>query len=179
MGKKQQDNFDFSRFISLSGHQFSFEQAIITIFQYIQERPDSTYRVILGTDSEGFGEVDYATAIVVHRVGAGGRAFVCKNEMDTRSLRQKIYNEATLSLALAQILTPILTEKISEEFARENLVIHIDVGQKGETKDMIREVVGMVHGNGFKVEIKPDSFAASNVADRFTAPPKVNLAHAA
>ena len=37
----------------------------------------------------------------------------------------------------------------------------------------------MVHGNGFKVEIKPDSFAASNVADRFTAPPKVNLAHAA
>ena len=46
--------------------------------------------------------------------------------------------------------------------------IHADVGEKGRTKDMIREVVGMIKSNGFEAKIKPESFAASVVADRFT-----------
>jgi hypothetical protein len=46
------------------------------------------------------------------------------------------------------------------------LEIHVDIGQKGPTKEMIREIVGMVRGNGFFVKIKPESFAASTLADR-------------
>jgi hypothetical protein len=33
---------------------------------------------------------------------------------------------------------------------------------------MIREVVGMVNGNGFTAKTKPDSWAASTVADKHT-----------
>ncbi|MFZ5899548.1 MAG: ribonuclease H-like YkuK family protein, partial [Bacillota bacterium] len=46
--------------------------------------------------------------------------------------------------------------------------IHIDVGSHGDTKDLIREVVGMVTGSGFNAKIKPDAYGASSVADRHT-----------
>jgi len=46
-----------------------------------------------------------------------------------------------------------------------DLEIHTDIGQVGETKEMIKEIVGMVKGNGFEVKIKPESFGATSVAD--------------
>lgn len=151
----------------------TFDEVIRAIFSYTQEGSARGYRVIVGSDSEGYGDVRYATAIVVHRVGAGGRAFICKNTLFTnQSLRQKIFNETALSLALAQELMPRLTQLLGEEFVRDNLIIHVDVGQFGETKEMIREVVGMVRGSGFQVETKPYSYAASTVADRFSAQPR-------
>lgn len=169
-------NFDFSRFISLSKQQFTFEELVEAIFQYTHEEPDREYRVIVGSDSEGYGQVAYATAIVVHRVGSGARAFICKNKIFTnQSLRQKIYNETSLSLTLAHQLIDPLTKLLGEEFVQKNLIIHVDIGQKGETKDMIREVTGMVRGSGFQVEIKPDAAVASTVADRFTNPPHKKL----
>lgn len=168
--------FDFSRFVSLSQGPLNFDEVIEAIFKYTQDEPDKDYRVILGSDSEGYGEVSYATALVVHRVGSGARAFICKNKILTsQSLRQKIYNEAALSLELAQQLMPRLTELLGEEFVRNNLIIHLDIGQKGETRDMIREVVGMVKGSGLQVEIKPEACAASTVADRFTSPPNKKI----
>jgi predicted RNase H-related nuclease YkuK (DUF458 family) len=33
---------------------------------------------------------------------------------------------------------------------------------------MIREVTGLIRGNGFEPKIKPESFAASTVADRYS-----------
>ena len=48
------------------------------------------------------------------------------------------------------------------------LEIHIDVGRSGETRDMIKEVVGMVTGNGYTAKTKPDSYGASKVADKHT-----------
>ena len=44
--------------------------------------------------------------------------------------------------------------------------IHIDVGEKGETRTMIQEIVGMVRAHNFEPRTKPLSFGASNVADR-------------
>ncbi|MEX2008249.1 MAG: ribonuclease H-like YkuK family protein [Candidatus Spechtbacterales bacterium] len=165
-------DFDFSKFISLSHQHLTFDEVLEAVFSYTQAERQRSYKIIIGSDSEGYGEVNYATAVVVHRVGAGGRAFICKNQVFTaKSLRQKIYNETALSLTLAHNVVPRLTEFLGDEFVRDNLIIHIDVGQNGETKDMIREVVGMVKGSGFQVATKPDSFAASSVADRFTAPP--------
>jgi predicted RNase H-related nuclease YkuK (DUF458 family) len=46
--------------------------------------------------------------------------------------------------------------------------IHADVGENGQTKDMIKEVVGLIKGNGFEPKIKPESFVASTVADRYS-----------
>jgi predicted RNase H-related nuclease YkuK (DUF458 family) len=46
--------------------------------------------------------------------------------------------------------------------------IHADIGANGKTRDMIKEVTGLIKGNGFEPKIKPESFAASTVADRFS-----------
>jgi predicted RNase H-related nuclease YkuK (DUF458 family) len=42
----------------------------------------------------------------------------------------------------------------------------VDIGENGETKSMINEVMGMVRAHNFESRIKPDSYAASKVADR-------------
>ena len=41
-------------------------------------------------------------------------------------------------------------------------------GENGDTKDMIRELVGMVTGSGFDAKIKPYACGASKVADKHT-----------
>lgn len=167
----QELKHQFEKFITLNRRELSFEDAMRELVEYAGEDKDSEYRIIVGTDSEGLGKVAYASAIVVHRVGSGGRAFICKNIIDTpRSLREKIYREALLSLYLSQKMMPVLQETGLME---DNFMIHVDVGPNGETKDIIKEVTGMVKGYGFQVAIKPESYAASSVADRFAVPPKI------
>ena len=67
-------------------------------------------------------------------------------------------------LDIAEKIVPIIREKISP--AKYDLEIHIDVGALGPTRSMIKEVVGMVNGNGFVAKTKPESWAASSVADK-------------
>jgi len=65
----------------------------------------------------------------------------------------------------------MLEEKIKQKGSNFNYqfcYIHADVGEQGKTKDMIKEVTGFIRGNGFEPCIKPESFAASNVADRYS-----------
>ena len=166
--------YDFSQFITVTREPKTFREMVDDIFAFVKQDPQSDYRVIIGTDSEGYGSVTYATAVVVHRVGKGARAFICKNKIQTpyRVLREKIYNESMLSLTLAQELSPYLAKMFGEDFIESNFVIHSDIGNNGDTREMIKEIVGMVRGYGFQVEIKPESYAASSVADRFVVPPR-------
>jgi predicted RNase H-related nuclease YkuK (DUF458 family) len=46
--------------------------------------------------------------------------------------------------------------------------IHADIGEQGQTRDMIKEIVGLIKGNGFEPKIKPESFVASTIADRYS-----------
>jgi len=71
-----------------------------------------------------------------------------------------------MSLNLAQVIVPDIRKRISP--AKYDLEIHIDVGSLGPTREMIREVVGLVTGNGFTAKTKPDSWGASSVADKHT-----------
>ena len=171
---KHDIKYNFSNFITVSRKQKTFLEMIDDIYDFIGQDPDRDYRIVIGTDSEGYGDVIYATAVVVHRVGNGARAFICKNKVHTayRVLRDKIYNESMLSFGLAQELSPFLAKMLGEDFMQSNFVIHSDIGNNGDTKDMIKEIVGMVRGYGFQVEIKPDSYGASSVADRFAVPPQ-------
>ena len=61
-----------------------------------------------------------------------------------------------------------LTEKLVESGHEFNIEIHLDVGSNGATKTLVKEVVGMVSGSGYPCRIKPDSYGASTVADRYT-----------
>ncbi len=46
--------------------------------------------------------------------------------------------------------------------------VHVDIGSKGATRDMLQEIIGMVRGYGFQVKTKPESYGATKVADRYT-----------
>ena len=81
-------------------------------------------------------------------------------------LRDKIYTETLNSLEVAQEIVPRLRQLVTP--AKYDLEIHIDVGPLGPTREMIREVVGMVNGNGFTAKTKPESWGASTVADKHT-----------
>jgi len=71
-----------------------------------------------------------------------------------------------MSLDTAQEFVPLLRRAVSP--AKYDLEIHIDVGSLGPTRDMIKEVVGMVTGNGFVAKTKPEAWGASTVADKHT-----------
>ena len=139
---------------------------------FIDEEPSRFYRLVIGTDSQtkslgGKAEIGFVTAVVVHRKGQGARYFWKRIKKDKiPHLRDKIYTETLMSLETAQELVPLLRRAISP--AKYDLEIHIDVGPLGPTREMIREVVGMVSGNGFVAKTKPDAWGASTVADKHT-----------
>src|SRR6185503_18487476 len=161
-----------SKFVSPSKGVLDLDKVISEISDFVNEKPASFYRLVIGSDSQakrinGKSEIDFVTAIVVHRQGHGARYFWRKEkQIKYPVLREKIYTETLMSLATAQEIVPLLRAAITP--AKYDLEIHIDVGPLGPTREMIREVVGMVNGNGFVAKTKPDSWGASSVADKHT-----------
>jgi uncharacterized protein len=138
------------------------------ILQFLNINPNGTYRIVVGTDSQthnGNG-VDFISAIVVHHVGFGGIYFWQRKVLKKHFvLRTRMYEEALISLAVAENLFEILQKDGITKF---DLEIHVDIGNFGNTRELIAEIVGMIRGSGWEVKIKPDSYAASKVADRYT-----------
>jgi uncharacterized protein len=73
-----------------------------------------------------------------------------------------------LSCELALILRETLEKENNLNLKYQFQYIHADVGENGKTKEMVKEVAGLIRSNGFEPRIKPMSFAASVVADRYT-----------
>jgi uncharacterized protein len=144
----------------------NYEDLVRDLLNYVAEEKDAKYKLIVGTDSHTRTDLCFVTAIIVHRLGKGARYYYRrKYQQKIRSLRQRIFYEAALSLAMAEKLAESLA---AEGAAALNVEIHLDVGEHGDTRDIIRDVVGMVVGSGFHAEIKPKSYGASKVADRYT-----------
>lgn len=140
------------------------------IADFISQDDHAKYRLLVGTDSNGDKNADFVTAVIVHRIGHGGRYFWKKTDgrKTYHTLRDRIYQEVNLSLQVAQDMLKQLKLSLSKsDLPNYDFQIHIDVGQNGPTREMIKEVVGMVRGNGFKARIKPESYAASHVADKY------------
>lgn len=157
------------KFTSPTDGSLSFEKMYKTIMNFIREKPGHEYNLIVGTDSQpGIDQAIFVTAIVIYRVGNGGRYFYHKEKTELKvGMKQRIFYEVSRSLDIASKLTAFLAR---EEELDENLSvqIHVDVGNKGPTNTIIKEVVGMVVGSGYEAMIKPDSYAASSVADKHT-----------
>jgi len=49
-----------------------------------------------------------------------------------------------------------------------NLEVHADVGNRGDTRFIVKEIIGMIEAQGFISRVKPFAPAASKLADRFT-----------
>ncbi len=162
-------------FNSSLGLKLAIPQVAQEIVRFMKADSRRRYKIMIGTDSQRLadGRADFVTAVVVHRVGNGGRYFWRRAELGKfHTLRDRIIQEVIISLELGiEVLAEL--KKFSGSSVGENskipewdFEIHADVGENGPTKAMIQEVVGMIRAYNFEPITKPGSYAASNVADR-------------
>jgi uncharacterized protein len=149
-----------------SGTRIAVDELVREIVAFMQSDPERRYKLTIGTDSELLAtkNADFVTAIVVHRVGNGGRYFWRRFELGKfHTLRDRMIKEVLISLETAHALLAELEKLPLPDFDFE---IHADIGENGPTKAVIQEIVGMIRANNFEAKIKPFSYAATNVADR-------------
>jgi predicted RNase H-related nuclease YkuK (DUF458 family) len=167
---------DKQTFQSLTHGSLKVEEIIELIKFFLEENSKAEYSLVIGTDSHekngstGLAKkINLVTAVLIHRKGFGGKYFWIRKEVgNIYTLRDKIYAETITSLNFATAFVPLLKKGLNGHSANYNLEIHVDVGEHGDTRDMIKEVVGMVTGNGFVAKTKPDAYGASYVADKHT-----------
>ncbi|HEX9722147.1 MAG TPA: ribonuclease H-like YkuK family protein [Candidatus Paceibacterota bacterium] len=160
------------KFFSPTKGVLSLQEVLAEMVTYMREIPHKTYEVIVGCDSSATQDPTFPVVIVVLRKQQGGRFFLRRVHYESRpfpSRRQRIMEEVMLSCQLALWLRENFATKAAEQGVDyEFKYIHADIGEKGITRDMVKEVTGLIRGNGFEPKIKPESFAASTVADRFS-----------
>ena len=162
--------------------EMALEEVIGEIKKFLISHPDAEFSLVIGSDSQeksvpasrqvgGTGQkfAHVITAVIVHCKGFGGKYFWHRNKpVKIHSLREKIYAETFASLHFATDFVPILKKTLNGKLPKYNLEIHIDVGEHGATREMIKEVVGIIRGTGFVAKTKPNSYGASYIADRHT-----------
>ncbi len=154
-------------FISPSKGEMILKEVIMDILAYVCEDTSFAYKLIVGSDSHPCADgTCFVSAIIIHRLGKGARYYYHKQVQNRiNSMSQRIFTEAALSLDLADQLSSGLKEHGREDMSVE---IHLDVGTHGATRELVKDVIGMVVGSGFDARIKPDATGASKVADRYT-----------
>ncbi|MDF2985434.1 MAG: hypothetical protein K0R50_944 [Eubacterium sp.] len=170
------------RFFNSVQKNMSFIDIMASIKYFIRLDPDCKYRLAVGTDSQVKGKFTcFATGIYIHREGQGAWGCICKRIQNRQytNLREKITKETTLTYEMVNMLNQELMTSFDDFIARyENfdcrLEAHIDVGTKGETRKLIKEMVGYFEGMSIDAKIKPEAFVASSYANRFSHDVKVS-----
>lgn len=156
------------KFWNPSRGSLELAQVVEDVVAFMEEAPKETYRLIIGTDSQNRpaqGITVFAMAIIIHRVGKGARYYFRKESHRLiRSLPQRLYAEAAMSVELGERVQHFLRAA----GALQDIEVHLDIGEEGASRQLIREVVGWVTSSGYTAKIKPDSFGASKVADKYT-----------
>jgi predicted RNase H-related nuclease YkuK (DUF458 family) len=148
--------------------KITLDQLKKIISSFMATDKKARYEIIVGTDSQKIAkdQYDFVSALVIHRIGSGAIYFWKRQVINRKmALKERIYIEATMSLQTSENFVQFFK---SNGISRYDIQIHVDIGNKGETRELINEVVGMIRGSGYDVKIKPESYAASKVADRYT-----------
>lgn len=154
------------KFKNALGIDHSPDEVASAVRAFMEIDKDRKYVITIGTDSEqrSGANADFVTAIVVHRVGNGARYFWRRMKIENlHTMRDRILREVMTSLDTAKLILSELDRLDIPDFGFE---IHVDIGENGETKKMIQELVGIIRANNFDAKTKPESYAASSVADR-------------
>jgi len=124
----------------------------------------------IGTDSKTIGKkTRYTTVFVYYSPGKGG-VYVDNTIKEDRpkSLYQKLLKETWYSISAALEIM-----EIDPKITPEILEVHIDVNNNPKHKSgkYRGELMGMVLAQGFKCESKPNSWAATTLADKISRNP--------
>lgn len=148
------------------GNKIKLDELLYQIIEIISTHPQETFRIIIGTDSQKKSNgINFISVIVLYRVGKGGTYFLYRERVnDEIDIKKKIYKETFMTLEIAQKVKEILKDKINSKI----LELHVDIGEQGQTREFIKDLLRIIEEKGFQPSIKPQSFAASKVADRHT-----------
>ncbi|MBU7591900.1 ribonuclease H-like YkuK family protein [Metabacillus halosaccharovorans] len=169
---------DSFTFYNVSEKRMSFQTVLERIKGFMLKDPRSEYVLSIGSDSHVHQtETKFITAVHLHRVGKG--AWGClKNHTVKRpitSIREKISMETALSQEIAYYFISKYLMELSDiliPFADEGadliFEIHLDIGRRGVTKELIQEMTGRIEAMGIEAKIKPESYTAFSYANRYT-----------
>jgi len=146
---------------------------IAEIIEFLENEPLES-KIYIGVDSESYmnkNKVRMATfysVVVIHKNGRNGckifgdkfteKDYVLDKKKPTRRLMQEVYMASALYLALEQYISPRECE------------IHLDLNpsKKHVSNLVVEQAIGYVKGSCNVVPfIKPDSWCATSVADKF------------
>ena len=137
----------------------------VNIDEFIEAHKEDFFMV--GTDSQNYSKnsvCKFTSVLIAYRMGRGGSVIISTDKMpfmDKTRLRQRLLLEAMRSLEVAWYLDSKINDK-------SIIQVHLDVNPnlKWRSSQYKEELVGLVASQGFSYKIKPDSFAASGVADK-------------
>lgn len=152
------------------------EQVINKIFEKIASKEHSDWTIAIGTDSQNKKQsTKFCSAILLLEKGKGGIYFYqVSHESRFHVLQNRMLREAELSIVLGREVITKAEDKILEEDLLERNVsfeIHCDLGKYGKSQESIKAAIGWItseFGDSVVTRVKPDSTAASSIADKHT-----------
>lgn len=121
--------------------------------------------ILIGTDSQRYDKrTDFVTVIVVRTPMKGGRVFYTRERNPKfYNIRDKLIQEAWLTIQTAHALAPILPEHTPIA------ALHADVNSdpaRGKSAQWESEICGMMYGStGFPIITKPEAWVASCISE--------------
>ena len=136
-----------------------------TLLTDIANSPTDNLKFYVGCDSLwDKGQLTFTTAIIMVKENKGGRVYYKRFVLPfgELSLSQRLFLETFRAVKVAIWLNPLLETigyKVDE--------IHADLNPNSNyaSSVMVQTCLGYIRGMGFKGQVKPNSWAASSVAD--------------
>jgi predicted RNase H-related nuclease YkuK (DUF458 family) len=147
-----------------SGAQVEYD--FYDILSQVLEEIDSGAELHVGTDSDPKGkQISFVTVIALYHPGRGGKYFWSREKIsksEVPSLRKRLELETSHSLEIAQILRDM--------YGDLNIAVHLDCNSDPSAGSSVcqKNLQSYVLGMGFRPVIKPESWAASCLADKKT-----------
>ncbi|WP_051348517.1 ribonuclease H-like YkuK family protein [Peribacillus kribbensis] len=167
-------------FQNITEKNMTFDHVFQRISDFIKRDPKGNFRLIVGTDSQVHKRHTlFISAIIIQRQGKG--AWLCiRKELVPRKmlhLHERISRETSLTEELAALFTDDHKNALVDlvlphvyDGASFTLEGHIDIGsgQRNKTNVFVKEMATRIRAMGLVPVIKPDSFGASCVANKYT-----------
>ena len=154
------------------------EALIDKMFEKILSNEDSKWTIAIGTDSQNKKDMTrFCSVILLLEKGKGGTYFYkTHSEKRLHVIQNRMLREAELSINIGKdLLKGIDNKLLSDDLFEKNVdiafEIHCDLGNYGKSRDSIKTAIGWISaefGELVATKIKPDSAAASCIADKYT-----------
>ena len=157
-----------------NGSSCTYSEMIEIIAKYLANNTEHEIEITIGTDSQNHSQTKIVEVIAVHSIGHGGIYFYYTEFVrKISSIKEKIMEETSRSLINANgfidnVALELMNYDIDIDSLNLHFCIHCDIGHNGKTQTLIKDIVNWVHAMGYDCQIKPDSYAASGIANKIT-----------